>query len=349
MRQAGDVHVHDRGFTMLTSGASPDELRALATAFGRHAASLGRLEQDLLVLVKRADVWSGRDAEEFRHRFASVQRPGLVACRRSLDAAARTLGANAAAQEATSNELAGGGPGAGASGNPGTATLAGTTTMAATGDSDSTGSDEEEPPADAPRPSPSEIEREYQVSDSPMTEWPGEWDPMRLAVDPIPVTENEAELLDGLGLLNLQDFKDSKEDAYGESERRYDGAGAEDGHQDAFRHAYWNALMSTRIGPEFAEDFGTAHEQRPGNPSDREAMDLYNNEVGRRIAAENPDASAEELADKVQQAIENGDMVVIGPDGQLHRSDEVPVGDTGDADGAPAQGQEPDFNDSAVG
>ena len=53
-------------------------------------------------------------------------------------------------------------------------------------------------------------------------------------------------------------------------------------------------------------------------------MDLYNNEVGRRIAVENPDASPEELADLVEQAVENGEMMVIGDDLKLHYSDELP-------------------------
>ena len=40
------------------------------------------------------------------------------------------------------------------------------------------------------------------------------------------------------------------------------------------------------FGEEFTRRFTTAHEATPDNPSAREAMDLHNNEVGRRIAAE---------------------------------------------------------------
>lgn len=40
----------------------------------------------------------------------------------------------------------------------------------------------------------------------------------------------------------------------------------------------------------------------PGNETAREAIDLYNNEVGRKIAVANPDASREEFADLVAEA-----------------------------------------------
>lgn len=36
-------------------------------------------------------------------------------------------------------------------------------------------------------------------------------------------------------------------------------------------------------------------------------MDLYNNELGRRIATENPEASPEELARLVYEAVEDGE------------------------------------------
>lgn len=61
-------------------------------------------------------------------------------------------------------------------------------------------------------------------------------------------------------------------------------------------------------------------------------MDLYNNEVGRRIAVDNPNASPEELADLVQQAVNNGETVVIRPDGQgLEWSNNIAPVDTGDS------------------
>jgi hypothetical protein len=78
-------------------------------------------------------------------------------------------------------------------------------------------------------------------------------------------------------------------------------------------------------------------------------MDLYNNEVGRQIAAANPDASEEELAGLVAQAVRDGDMVVVAPDGaSLAYSNTIPEGvDTGDAEDAPAvPGADPDIDTS---
>lgn len=64
-------------------------------------------------------------------------------------------------------------------------------------------------------------------------------------------------------------------------------------------------------------------------------MDLHNNEVGRRIQAEHPNASPTELKELVKKAVENGQLVVVGPDGQLKYSNQVPFGDTGITDKEP--------------
>jgi hypothetical protein len=59
---------------------------------------------------------------------------------------------------------------------------------------------------------------------------------------------------------------------------------------DAFRHAYWNWLMSAACSVEWARAFATAHES--GSPNDDERrMDLNNNIIGRRVYAGNPSAS----------------------------------------------------------
>lgn len=75
---------------------------------------------------------------------------------------------------------------------------------------------------------------------------------------------------------------------------------------NAFLHAFWNAQMAYRIGPEMAETFATAHEAyldyqyKSGvlNNSDPATglttaenivMDMHNNSVGRSLAAKMPD------------------------------------------------------------
>ena len=175
------------------------------------------------------------------------------------------------------------------------------------------------------------------------------------------VTATEARLLGNLGLGELSTMNDAVTKAREVSTERFpDPAGGvppgrdslwltNDGHRDAFRHVYWNALMSKNLGNDFAEQYGTAHEAIPEADSiaEREAMDLYNNEVGRRIAQENPDASDEELAQICYDAVMNGDAVIIDADGDLAWSDQVPVWQHGEARSPALPGQLPVPNGDA--
>lgn len=67
---------------------------------------------------------------------------------------------------------------------------------------------------------------------------------------------------------------------------------------DAFRHAYWNVLLSSRISLSWATNFATAHESESSGV-DR-AMDLHNNMVGRGIYAAHMTASEPSLSAYVQ-------------------------------------------------
>lgn len=96
-----------------------------------------------------------------------------------------------------------------------------------------------------------------------------------------------------------------------------------DGHNDAMRHALGSALLAAEFGPEWAQQFTTAHEGVNSGSSTREAMDLYNNRVGIQIAIENPGATRERLATLVEQGVRNGRMVVIGSNGHLRWSNQV--------------------------
>lgn len=200
------------------------------------------------------------------------------------------------------------------------------------------------------RPSIDDIRSRYQVGDDTMTDYKPKLGPLPITVpgvDSTSMTSTEASLLDRLGAGNVFDLKEFQKISSRNpddpglagkvADERFpqvdgDGTfvkGGEDGHNDAFRHAYWNGLMSKRFGENFATSFSTAHEGIPGNPADREAMDLYNDEVGRKIARENPDASDEDLAQKTYEAVKKGDMLVVGKDGKLTWSDGVAVGETG--------------------
>jgi hypothetical protein len=141
----------------------------------------------------------------------------------------------------------------------------------------------------------------------------------------------------------VKDVFDIKEEASAEAVKRFpppDGVREIDNQTDAFRHAYANALMTQKFGEEWTRKFATAHEGRENNYASSEAMDLYNNEIGRQIAVDNPNASPEELADLVQQAVNDGDTVVIRPDGQgLQWSNSIAPIQTGDSSrSAPVDG-----------
>ena len=85
---------------------------------------------------------------------------------------------------------------------------------------------------------------------------------------------------------------------------RYNGKG------DAFRHAYWNALSSKRIGSGITEALTRKHEnQSPSYAfSHKETkMDLFNNRVGRQIA----DQGSKNLVQDVLNALSNGQLRYI--------------------------------------
>lgn len=176
--------------------------------------------------------------------------------------------------------------------------------------------------------------------------------------DPVTVTATEAKMLDQMSIGDVKAMQDIKSSAFDTADAHFpppqDQRGnfpagengdaqfkqwaGNDGHNDAFRHAYWNALMTKQFGADFTERFTKAHEGVAGNKADREAMDLYNNEVGRRIAEANPNASEQQLADLVQQAVQNGELVVIDRGGNLAWSDQVRYGEHGTANDGPAPG-----------
>ena len=58
-------------------------------------------------------------------------------------------------------------------------------------------------------------------------------------------------------------------------------------------------------------------------------MDLFNNELGRRLAQENPGAGDLELAELTHEAVTNGEAIVVDPQGSLADSDRVAYGATG--------------------
>ncbi|MGW1739040.1 WXG100 family type VII secretion target [Nocardia sp. NPDC001965] len=180
------------------------------------------------------------------------------------------------------------------------------------------------------------IVTEYQAQADPggMVTWPEEG-LLGLIAGPTgkakEVTAAEAEMLDNLSMGDKIRFYRIMTEAEDTANGMFEGDLEQDDQTDAFRHAYWNALMTREFGEDWTKEYTFKHEGRPDNASVREAMDLYNNEIGRTIALQNPDASPEELQDLVKEAVGRGDTVVINQERQLSWSDDVPIGQTVDS------------------
>jgi len=320
-------------------------------------------------------LWQGADAADFVATWRTRHRPMLDLATQGLRTAAEVVERNRAQQEQTSaidGLVAGSGTGNGGRPttgppNPGSVdpTVARNADLPGGIGTDPPDDRPTDPPADPPpadpppAPATQAILDDYQIRDDEIIEWKPKLGGLPWVrafwQDPIQLTATEGRLLDELaskrGLSGLNKFKDIRDQAFVESESRFTPTVREFmgqpisgnfDHTDAYRHTYWSALLAAEFGPDFARAFTQAHEGVPNNPADMEAMDLYNNEVGVRIAEQNPDASPDELADLVQEAVENGDVVVIDAAGDLEFSDEVPVGDTGVADDPPGEGDAPD-------
>ncbi len=82
---------------------------------------------------------------------------------------------------------------------------------------------------------------------------------------------------------------------------------------NAYRHAMWNAVMTDKIGEEKAKKFADAHELVENYDLWKEncQMDLHNNELGRRIAIEYAGQGYDVFSQKIQEAINNDEAIVL--------------------------------------
>lgn len=88
------------------------------------------------------------------------------------------------------------------------------------------------------------------------------------------------------------------------------------GNGDAFRHAYWNALLHHDIGDQLATAFTTAHEANSSGV-DKE-MDLNNNAIGRLLGSY---YSRSDVFRQVILATQNGNLWRIVNDQLVHTDD----------------------------
>jgi hypothetical protein len=108
------------------------------------------------------------------------------------------------------------------------------------------------------------------------------------------------------------------------------------GKLDAFRHAYWMAILTRNIGHRAARKLGNAHEKgnyklfrknigEDGVVQDSSAvvMDLHNNQIGIQYAITHPDATPSSLQQLLLNALSNGELLILQRNnhGQLQRCD----------------------------
>ncbi|MCF2528328.1 DUF6973 domain-containing protein [Yinghuangia soli] len=181
---------------------------------------------------------------------------------------------------------------------------------------------------------PSEIAESYQVPDDPRQSEAYEGTLFEEHLLPGADVKRPGTEQDMFTKLSTQDqivFQIIANKAWEECRNRFPDQGELDGHADAFRHTYWNVMLSRYFGNEWAEKYTTAHEltadKNPGIQT-AESMDLYNNQVGRSIAIESKGVPYDDLADKVEAAVRSGRTVVMDGNGNLQYSDQVAPGQT---------------------
>lgn len=125
------------------------------------------------------------------------------------------------------------------------------------------------------------------------------------------MSDDELSLFDNLSreeqikyLWSAKDAWDKTDELYFTPCEKYNGKG------DAFRHAYWNALSTQRLGVALTNQLTTRHENRPSlypyNRKENE-MDLFNNQIGRNIGSQ----SLNSIIQDIQTALNNGELRYI--------------------------------------
>ena len=86
--------------------------------------------------------------------------------------------------------------------------------------------------------------------------------------------------------------------------------GQHNGPGDAWRHCYWNCIMTAEIGRDQAKTIADNHEKHSTGPRVEQLMDLRNNWEGRECGGKNCDSCCQNKLDNgTLDVIENGKMV----------------------------------------
>ena len=92
------------------------------------------------------------------------------------------------------------------------------------------------------------------------------------------VTLREAELINSRSYPQQKHLLEIQKDALSVAGEMFPQSSLHNGNGDAFRHAYWNAIMTREFGVDFTRELTNAHEAVPGGgPRNEVFMDLHNN------------------------------------------------------------------------
>ncbi|CAF1414764.1 unnamed protein product [Rotaria magnacalcarata] len=106
-----------------------------------------------------------------------------------------------------------------------------------------------------------------------------------------------------VGPFDCAKAKTNADVAAAEAQNSYPAQTLHNGIGDAFRHCYWNALMTISIGRDQAKKVADLHEDNnTTGPLEERAMDLKNNEIGRQVGSESKttDEARAKCADHVE-------------------------------------------------
>ncbi|CAF1158807.1 unnamed protein product [Rotaria sordida] len=119
-----------------------------------------------------------------------------------------------------------------------------------------------------------------------------------------PVTEG-IKCIFRVGPFDCAKAKADADNAGVEAQNSYPANTLHNGIGDAFRHCYWNALMTISIGREQAKKVADLHEDHnTEGPQNERIMDLNNNEIGRQVGSESK--TADEARAKCDDHVKTG-------------------------------------------
>ncbi|CAF2607394.1 unnamed protein product [Rotaria sp. Silwood2] len=108
-----------------------------------------------------------------------------------------------------------------------------------------------------------------------------------------------------VGPFDCAKAKTDADNAAAEARQSYPADTLHNGIGDAFRHCYWNALMTISIGRDQAKKVADLHEDNnTTGPYNERVMDLTNNEIGRQLGSESK--TADEAREKCSANVRSG-------------------------------------------